>query len=94
MVIIELQQLIDWFQSNIMKKFRESREISACKGQNQKLSLNACDLCTLRQHCMKNRHDCMKDITILAREHFRKQFLVKHSLLLHLQMQVKTMKQS
>ena len=31
-------------QSKIIERFRESGEISACKGQGQKPTVNACDL--------------------------------------------------
>ena len=57
---------------NIIKRFRESGEITACKRQGRKPTLNACDLRSLRRHCIKNRHQCVKDITTWAQEHFRK----------------------
>ena len=57
---------------NIIKRFRESGEISARKRQGQKPTLNARDLRSLRQHCIQNRHQCGKDITTWAQEHFRK----------------------
>ncbi len=57
---------------NIIKRFRESGEISARKREGQKPTLNACDLRSLRRHCIKNRHQCVKDITTWAQEHFRK----------------------
>ncbi|XP_076588395.1 uncharacterized protein LOC143321716 isoform X2 [Chaetodon auriga] len=57
---------------NIIKRFRESGEISARKGQGRKPTLNACDLRSLRQHCIKNRHGWIKDIASWAREHFGK----------------------
>ena len=57
---------------NIIKRFRESGEITACKRQGWKPTLNARDLWSLRRHCIKNRHQCVKDITTWAQEHFRK----------------------
>ena len=57
---------------NIIKRFRESGEITACKRQGRKPTLNARDLRFLRRHCIKNRHQCVKDITTWAQEHFRK----------------------
>ena len=57
---------------NIIKRFRESGEITACKRQGRKPTLNARDLRSLRRHCIKNRHQCVKDITTWAQEHFRK----------------------
>ena len=57
---------------NIIKRFRESGEITACKRQGRKPTLNARDLRSLRRHCIKKRHQCVKDITTWAQEHFRK----------------------
>ena len=57
---------------NIIKRFRESGEITAWKRQGRKPTLNARDLRSLRRHCIKNRHQCVKDITTWAQEHFRK----------------------
>ena len=52
----------------VIKNFRESGEISACKQQGQKPTLNARDLWSLRQHCIKNQHHS----ATLAQEHFGK----------------------
>ena len=57
---------------NIIKRFRESGEITACKRQGRKPTLNARDLRSLWRHCIKNLHQCVKDITTWAQEHFRK----------------------
>uniref|UniRef100_A0AAR2J834 Transposase Tc1-like domain-containing protein n=1 Tax=Pygocentrus nattereri TaxID=42514 RepID=A0AAR2J834_PYGNA len=57
---------------NIIKRFRESGEISASKRQGRKPTLNARDLRSLRRHCIKNRHHSVKDIPTWAQEHFRK----------------------
>uniref|UniRef100_A0AAR2KFA0 Tc1-like transposase DDE domain-containing protein n=1 Tax=Pygocentrus nattereri TaxID=42514 RepID=A0AAR2KFA0_PYGNA len=57
---------------NIIKRFRESGEISARKRQGRKPTLNACDIPSLRRHCTKIPHHSVKDITTWAQEHFRK----------------------
>lgn len=57
---------------NIIKRFRESGEITTRKGQGRKPTLNARDLRSLRRYCIKNRHQCVKDITTWAQEYFRK----------------------
>ena len=57
---------------NIVKRFRESWEITAHKRQGRKPTLNARDLQSLRRYCIKNWHQCVKDITTWAQEHFRK----------------------
>ncbi|XP_061640944.1 sphingomyelin phosphodiesterase 2 isoform X2 [Phyllopteryx taeniolatus] len=41
---------------NIIKRFRESQEITACKRQGRKPTLNARDLRSHRRHCIKSRH--------------------------------------
>ena len=38
----------------------------------EKTTLNACDLWSLGQHCIKNRHQTVKDFTTSAQEHFGK----------------------
>lgn len=57
---------------NIIKRFRESGEISARKRQGRKPTLNAHDLWSLGRPCIKTWHQCEKDITTWAQEHFRK----------------------
>merc|ERR1712101_17518 len=57
---------------NIIKRFRESGEITAHKRHGRKPTLNARDLRSLRRHCIKNRHQRVKDITAWGQEHFRK----------------------
>ena len=57
---------------NIIKRFRESGEISARKQQGPKPTLNGRDLWPLRRRCIKNPHHCVKDISTWAQEHFRK----------------------
>uniref|UniRef100_A0AAR2L1I4 Transposase Tc1-like domain-containing protein n=1 Tax=Pygocentrus nattereri TaxID=42514 RepID=A0AAR2L1I4_PYGNA len=57
---------------NIIKRLRESAEISTSNWQGRKPTLNARDLRSLRRHCIKNRHHSVTDITTWAQEHFRK----------------------
>ena len=57
---------------NIIKRFRESGEITARKRQGRKPTLDGRDLRPLRRYCIKNPHQCVKDITTWAQEHFRK----------------------
>ena len=57
---------------NIVKRFRESGEISEHKGQGQKPLLNARDHRALRRYCLRNRHATMMNIATWAREHFGK----------------------
>ncbi len=48
---------------NIIKRFRETGEISVCKEQGQRPLLDACGLRALRRHCITHRHDSVIDIT-------------------------------
>ncbi len=48
---------------NIIKRFRESEEISVRKGQGRRSLLDARDLRALRRHCITHRHDSVTDIT-------------------------------
>ena len=57
---------------NIVKRFRESGEISVRKGQGRKPLLNARDHRALRRYCLRNRHATMMDIATWAREYFGK----------------------
>ncbi len=57
---------------NIVKRFRESREITAHVGQGRKPQLNVLDLWALRWHCIRNRHAAVLNIATWAQEHFRK----------------------
>ncbi|KAF0030331.1 hypothetical protein F2P81_017062 [Scophthalmus maximus] len=56
---------------NIIKRFRESGEISARKRQGRTPTLSYGDLRSLRRHCIKNRHHSVKDITTWALEHLK-----------------------
>ena len=62
---------------NIVKRFRESGEITPRKGQGRKATLNDRDLRSLRRYCIKNRHQCVKDIATWAQEHFGKPLSVE-----------------
>jgi len=48
---------------NIIKRFRETGEISVRKGQRRRPLLDARGLRALRLHCITHRHDCVNDIT-------------------------------
>ncbi len=53
---------------NIIKRFRETGEISVRKGP----LLDARGLRALRRHCITHRHDSVIDITKWAQEYFQK----------------------
>ena len=57
---------------NIVKRFRESGEISVHKGHGKKPLLNACDHQALRRYCLRNCHATMMDIATWARQYFGK----------------------
>ncbi len=57
---------------NIIKRIRETGEISVCKGQGQRPLLDARGLRALRRHCITHRHDSVIDITKWAQEYFQK----------------------
>ncbi len=57
---------------NIIKRFRETGEISLRMGQGRRPLLDACGLRALRQHCNHHRHDSVIDITKWAQEYFQK----------------------
>ncbi len=61
---------------NIIKRFRETGEISVRKGQGRRPLLDACGLRALRRHCITHRHDSVIDITKWAQEYFQKPLLV------------------
>ncbi len=52
---------------SIIKSFRETGEISVCKGQGRRLLLDA-----LGRHCITHQHDSVIDITKWAQEYFQK----------------------
>ncbi len=57
---------------NIIKRFRETGEISVRKGQGRRPLLDARGLRALRRHCITHRHDSVIDITKWAQEYFQK----------------------
>ncbi len=57
---------------NIIKRFRETREISVRKGQGRITLLDAHVLQTLKWHCITHRHDSVIGITKWAQEYFQK----------------------
>ncbi len=57
---------------NIIKRFRETGEISVGKGQGRRPLLDACGLRALIRHCITHRHDSVIDITKWAQEYFQK----------------------
>ncbi len=61
---------------NIIKRFRETGEISVRKGQGWRPLLDARGLRGLRRHCITHRHDSVIDITKWAQEYFQKPLLI------------------
>ncbi len=61
---------------NIIKRFRETGEISVRKGQGRISLLDARGLRALRRHCISHWHDSVIDITKWAQEYFQKQLSV------------------
>ncbi len=53
---------------NIIKRFRETGEISVRKGQDLRHLLDARGLQALRRHCITHRHDFVIDITKWAQD--------------------------
>ncbi len=53
---------------NIIKRFRETGEISVRKGQGRRPFLDARGLRALRRHCITHRHDSVIDITKWAQK--------------------------
>ncbi len=56
----------------IIKRFKETGEISVRKGQGRRSLLDARGLRDLRRHCIIYRHDSVIDITKWAQEYFQK----------------------
>ncbi len=57
---------------NIIKRFRETGEISLRMGQGRRPLLDAHGLRAFRRHCITHRHDSVIDITKWAQEYFQK----------------------
>ncbi len=56
----------------MIKRFRDTGEISVHKGQGRRPLLDARGLRALRWHCITHRHDSVIDITKWAQEYFQK----------------------
>ncbi len=57
---------------NIIKRFKETGEISVRKEQARRPLLDAHSFRALRQHCINHLHDSIIDITKWAQEYFQK----------------------
>ncbi len=55
---------------NIIKRFRETGEISVRKGQRRRALLDAHGLRALRRHCITHQHDSVIDISKWTQEYF------------------------
>lgn len=58
--------------NKIVKRFKETGEISVRKGQGRKPLLNVRELRALWRYCIRNRHSTVMDITTWARDYFKK----------------------
>ncbi len=70
--IAKALQISSSSEHNIIKRFRETGEISVRKGQGRRPLLDACGLRALRRHWITHRHDSVIDITKWAQEYFQK----------------------
>ncbi len=57
---------------DIVKRFRETGEISKRKGPGRRPLLDARGVRAIRRHCITHRHDSVIDITKWAQEYFQK----------------------
>lgn len=60
-----------------LSKDSENPEKTACKEQGWKPTLNTCNIRSFSQHCIKNWHHSIMDITTKPWEHFGKPLSVK-----------------
>ncbi len=74
--IAKALQILSSTVHNIIKRFRETGEISVHKGQGRRTLLDARGLRALRRHCITHRHDSVIDITKWAQEYFQKSLSV------------------
>ncbi len=74
--IAKALQISSSTEHNIIKRFRETGEISVCKGQGRRPLVDIRGLRALRQHYISHRHDSVIDITKWAQEYFQKPLLV------------------
>ncbi len=70
--IAKALQISSYTVHNIIKRFRETGEISVRTGQGRRPLLDPCGLQDLRRHCITHRHDSVIDITKWAQEYFQK----------------------
>ncbi len=70
--IAKALQILSSTVHNIIKRFKETGEISVCKGQGQIPLLDARGLRALRRHCITHRHDSVIENTRWAQEYFQK----------------------
>ncbi len=88
----QLQRLCKFSSStvhNIIKRFRETGEISVHKGQGRRPLLDAHGLQALRRHCITHPHNSVIDMTKWAQEYFQKP--LSHNTPCHLQMPTKAL---
>ncbi len=89
--IAKALQISSFAVHTLIKRFRETGEISVRKRQGRRPLLEACGLRDLRRHCITHRHDSVIDITKWAQEYFQKPLSVKHNPPCHLQMLTKAL---
>ncbi len=70
--IAKALQISSSTEHNIIKRFRETGEISVRTGQGRRPLLDVCGLRALRRHCITHRPDSVIDITKWAQEYFQK----------------------
>ncbi len=70
--IAKALQILSSTVHNIIKRIRETGEISVRKGKGRRPLLDARGLWGLRRHCITHRHDSVIDITKWAQEYFQK----------------------
>ncbi len=88
--IAKALQISSYTVHNIIKRFRETGEISVHKGQGRRPMLDARGLRALRRHCITHWHDSVIDITKWAQEYFQKPLSVNNPPC-HLQMSTKAL---
>uniref|UniRef100_A0AAR2K5U3 Tc1-like transposase DDE domain-containing protein n=1 Tax=Pygocentrus nattereri TaxID=42514 RepID=A0AAR2K5U3_PYGNA len=88
---VQLQGISSSTVYNIIKRFRESGEISASKWQGRRPTLNVRDLRSLRRHCIKKTTSFCNGYYHMGSGTLQKTIVSEHSSSLHLQVQVKTL---
>ncbi len=87
--IVKSLQISSSIVHNIIKIFRETGEISQCKGRGRRPLLDACGFRALRRHSITHRHDSVIDSIKWAQEYFQKLLSVNPPC--HLQMPTKSL---